>query len=78
MYDNAPLGVLGGPVIKSILSLNPRNADYRWIADDSYISTNLSFQIYSARLNASFFVTITTPTELWVPLLCIQRTTIHI
>ena len=39
---------------------------------------NTAFTFYSARLAASFFVTITTPTELWVPLLCIQRTTVHI
>ena len=36
MYDDAPIGGVRGPVIDSVLSLNPRNADYRWIADESY------------------------------------------
>ena len=29
---------VGGPVNDSVLSLNPRNTDYRWIADDWYNS----------------------------------------
>ena len=40
-----PLLRCWGPAIDSVLSLNPRNADYRWIADDwynSYHSENLT------------------------------------
>ena len=49
-----PLWGVGGPVINSLLSLNPWNAGYRWIADDWYIFTNLSSQLYSVRHNTSF------------------------
>ena len=36
-YDSIPIGMLGGLWSYSVLSLNPRNADCRLIADESYL-----------------------------------------